>query len=196
MARCSPDDYNSWRKKAFGSKPDLPGSTRSPQNEDPIDAEWKVFTVTSSPNLPAPLRCSTRPAVHLPHAASRPCSNLVANIPARLTRLFGLSQALQRGRATNSDPPTTSGRSEYGFSVEDSWDLADDTYTPFPGPPSQPISADSVALDHWSSSRRMAASSELWNRVSQVHHFSSIKGKPEPRLFDLPCISLRSEDEF
>lgn len=54
--------------------------------------------------------------------------------------------------------------------MEDSWDAADDAYTPFPGPKGSHSSGDSIAIgSHWASSNRsMSVNSELWNRVSQV----------------------------
>ena len=88
---------------------------------------------------------------------------------------FCVTQELQkRGKNANdgAGPASFSGRidptSDYGLGLEDSWDLADDAYTPFPS--SAPPAPDSMAVDQWnaSPSLNMAASSELWNRVSTV----------------------------
>jgi hypothetical protein len=87
-------------------------------------------------------------------------------------------QELQmRGKNSNggAGPASFSGRidpaSDYGLGLEDSWDLADDAYTPFPGNGGAPAPTDSMAMDQWnaSPSLNMAASSELWNRVSMVY---------------------------
>jgi hypothetical protein len=87
-------------------------------------------------------------------------------------------QELQK-RNTNANgsagPASFSGRidpaSDYGLGLDDSWDLADDAYTPFPGNGGAPAPTDSMAVDQWnaSPSLNMAASSELWNRVSTVY---------------------------
>ena len=150
--RASGGDYHSWRKKAFGSKPNLPGSTRSPQQQDPIDKEWQVRVLEFA---------------HLPSLRSGCLSFQIS---------YSALQALQRGRndtPSNAGPLSTSGRADasnnYGYSVEDSWDIADDAYTPFPSKAGPSAAGDSVVLDNWSAgSLNMAASSELWNRVTQV----------------------------
>lgn len=87
-------------------------------------------------------------------------------------------QELQkRGKNTNSGagPASTSGRidpaSDYGLGLEDSWDLTDDAYTPFPGNGGATAPTDSMPVGQWSASPslNMAASSELWNRVTTVY---------------------------
>ena len=82
-----------------------------------------------------------------------------------------LQEFQQRAKANNAEsgPASTSGRAD-GLSVEDSWDISDD-YTPFPSSvPAFP--SDALKAGQWAigSNYNMAASTELWNRVSQVNH--------------------------
>jgi hypothetical protein len=87
-----------------------------------------------------------------------------------------LQELQKRGKNTNSGagPASTSGRidpaSDYGLGLEDSWDLTDDAYTPFPGNGGATAPTDSMPVGQWSASPslNMAASSELWNRVTTV----------------------------
>jgi len=87
-----------------------------------------------------------------------------ANLPT--VPAHGLQELQKRVKNTNSGagPASTSGRidpaSDYGLGLEDSWDLADDAYTPFPGNGGAPTPTDSMSVEQWN---------ELWNRVTTVH---------------------------
>lgn len=52
--------------------------------------------------------------------------------------------------------------------MEDSWDLSDDQYTPFP----TPAPADAVPVSQWPAGTglTMSGASELWSRVGTVSH--------------------------
>ena len=84
---------------------------------------------------------------------------------------YTLQEFRQRGGALNSGSgaPSTSGRSDpadYGVGLEDSWDLSDDQYTPFP----TPAPADVVPASQWQAGTglTMSGASELWSRVGTV----------------------------
>lgn len=92
-------------------------------------------------------------------------------------------QKRAKANGASSGPASTSGPKADGFSsVEDSWDLADD-YTPFPTPGTASFpTSDAITVDHqfaMGSNYNMAASSELWNRVSQVYVILFGVGKSE-----------------
>lgn len=86
-------------------------------------------------------------------------------------------QEFQQRSTTNpgSELPSTSGRidpaSDYGLGLEDSWDLSDDQYSPFPASNSTASTpTDSSSASQWATNpnSNMSGASELWSRVSTV----------------------------
>jgi hypothetical protein len=104
-----------------------------------------------------------------------------------------------RGSSNTSGAASTSGRSQanatnnYGYTVEDSWDMADDAYTPFPGK-GFTASGDSVGMELWSAANGLNTaaidSSKLWNRVSQVYVILFGAGQTETEgIYSLRAVS-------